>query len=158
MLTKSRGAFSRFEVVIAVATLALLAFIAAPKFASAESQSRITACVEQLQRIERAFEYFNASNGYWPPDTVVGKLPPEMRSLFKDDNPFQGLTPIGGQYDYELFEDTGAICIVIKGSELIEPPTLDDAMALDAELDDGDLRTGNFRLVGDDFAYAFAKK
>lgn len=158
MLTKFRAAYSRFEVIVAFVTLALIAVIAAPKFASAESQSRVAACAEQLHRIERAFEFFHASNGYWPPDTVVGKLPPEMRSLFKDDNPFQGVTPIGGQYDYELMTDSGAICIVIKGSEIIEPPTLEDAMALDAEIDDGDLRTGNFRRVGNDYAYAFAKK
>ena len=158
MYTQWRAAFSRFEVGVAVVTLTIIAIVAMPHFANAESESRITACVDQLNRISHAFEYFNASNGYWPPDTVVGKLPPEMRSQFRRDNPFVGETPIGGQYDYELYEDTGAICIAIKGSEFIEPPTLEDAMALDHAIDDGDLRTGNFRKVGNHYAYAFARK
>ncbi len=153
-----RTAFSRFEIVVAVVMLGVLAIVAVPHYARAESKSRVATCAEQMHRIARAFELFNASNGYWPPDTGVGQFPPEMRSLFKGDNLFAGETPIGGQFDYEHKENDPVLCIYIRGSETIAPPSLGDAMALDAELDDGDLRSGNFRKIGEDFAYAFNRK
>jgi hypothetical protein len=157
MRSHAQLAFTRFEIVVVSVVLAVLGFVFVPYFAEAESSTRISTCADQLDRITQAFDVFHASNGYWPPDTVVGKLPPEMRSVFKGENPFQGETPIGGQFDYELLDDTGVVCIVIRGSGIIEPPALDDAMALDEWMDDGDLRSGNFRKVADGYALAFSR-
>ncbi len=156
--TLDNRAFSRFEIGLCVIVLGTLAVVALPHFVRAESDTRISACANQLERLSQAFSYFQATNGYWPPDTVVGKLPPEMRSMLKSENPFEGETPIGGQYDYENKKDLGAICIVIRGSNFIEPPTIEDAEALDTYIDDGNLRSGNFRAVEGGYAYAFDRK
>lgn len=153
-----RPGYSRFEIVVVALVMGVLGYIFLPHLVRAESDTRISSCADQLQRITQAFDVYRASNGYWPPDTVLGTLPPEMRSSFKGENPFQGETPIGGQYDYELLEDSGVVCIVIRGSNLIDAPEIDDAMALDLLIDDGDLRSGNFRAVPNGYAYAFAKK
>lgn len=155
MATHAQRAFIRFEIVVVSVVLTVLGFVFVPYYAAAESDTRVSTCADQMHRITQGFDVFHASNGYWPPDTVVGKLPPEMRSFFKGENPFLGETPIGGQYDYELLEDSGVVCIVIRGAGIIEPPTIEDAMALDAYMDDGDLRSGNFRAVPGGFALAF---
>jgi len=150
--------FKRIEAGIAIGVLAVCAVIFIPRGANASEQSRIREVGDELRQMGDSFRQFRRNNGYYPPDTVVGKLPPEMRSRFREDNPFQGLTPIGGQYDYEHRADSDILCVYIVGSSMIEPPTLDDAMALDAYIDDGDLRTGNFRAIDGGFAYAFDRK
>lgn len=158
MAPYARTGFSKIEGVLLAGAIGGLALIAMPRFASAGVDTRVEDCAQQITRITRAFEGYRSSNGYWPPDTVVGQAPPEMRSVFKGDNPFRGMTPIGGQFDYDLPEDAGPICIVIRGGGVVEPPSIEDALALDAQIDDGDLMTGNFRAVTGGFAYAFAKK
>ena len=151
----TRPGYSRFEIAVVAIVMGLLGFIFLPHFARAESNTRVSTCADQLQRMAKAFDVYRATKGYWPPDTVVGKLPPEMRSSFKGENPFQGETPIGGQYDYELLQDSGVVCIMIRGSKIVAAPEIDDAMALDLMIDDGDLRSGNFRAVPNGYAFAF---
>ena len=158
MTPNARNGFSILEGALLVGALGALTLIAAPRFASAGTDTRVEDCATQIHRISQAFIGYKSSNGYWPPDTVVGQAPPEMRSAFKSNNPFRGMTPIGGQFDYDLPEDSGPICIVIRGGGIVEPPSVEDALVLDEQIDDGDLTTGNFRAVTGGFAYAFAKK
>jgi len=150
--------FRRIETGIAIGVLAVCAVVFIPRDASASDRSRVRAAGDELRQLADTFRRYRRDNGYYPPDTVVGMRPPEMRSRFSDHNPFQGLTPIGGQYDYEHHDGSPVLSISIVGSEIIAPPTLDDARALDAYIDDGDLRAGNFRAIDGGFTYAFDRK
>lgn len=141
-----------------VVVLGLLAVLVVPRFASAGEDNRAIDTAERLRQIVGAFDRFRASNGYWPPEIDAGRMPPEMRSAFREHNPFAGATPIGGVFDYDNPADGGVLVIAIRASAQHPLPTVADAMALDGLIDDGDLRTGNFRSLGDGYAYAFNRR
>ena len=157
-----RTGFSKLETLLTCGLVGVVAVVVIPRYAGAADTSHVDQAHDELVRLADIIKRHSASNGYYPPDSVVGKLPPELRSrvssAFDGRDPFRGLTPIGGQYDYELPTESGPISINIMGSSIIEPPSAEDAVLLDAMIDDGDLLTGNFRVTRGGFAYAFDRK
>lgn len=151
--------FTLIEMTVVVLTLGILAMIIAPRFATAHTSTKISAVAEDLHKITEAIEYFKAANGYWPPDTAVGKMPPEIQSKLKGDELFEKPTPIGGIYDYENVKSFDTIRIRIRSTLTTEPPSIVDAQLLDAYIDDGVLTTGTFRsTVGGGYVYIFIKR
>jgi type II secretory pathway pseudopilin PulG len=157
-MTKTTRAFAMMEIGIVVAIVGLLAFLVVPRFASAGEDERVKQAAVDLGEIAKGFNIFRRSNGYWPPETNPGQMPPEMRSAFPGGNPFAGACPIGGVYDYDNAKDESAVIIAIKNAPGSPAPSMSEAQQLDALIDDGDLRTGNFRAVDGGYAYAFSRK
>lgn len=157
-MNRALHAFTFVEAAVVVVIVGLLAVIVVPRFAGAGEDNRAFKAAEDLQQIAGSFDRFRASNGYWPPEIGPGQMPPEMRSAFRDFNPFAQPTPIGGLYDYDNAKDEGAVIIAIKTASGTAAPNVDDARAIDALLDDGNLRTGNFRAMSDGYAFAFNRK
>ena len=153
-----RNAFTVIEVVVVITVIAVLAVMFIPRLAEAEEDTRVVAAAEDISGMVAAFEYYKTANGYWPPDTEAGEMPPEMRSSFKNSNPFDGGTPIGGVYNYDNHKDSPMLCITISGTEAYPAPTLVDALMLDSYMDDGNLMSGNFRSTEDGYSYAFHSK
>ena len=155
----TKKAFTMVEMAVVVTMIGILAVLVVPRLASAEEDSRIAAAAEDLQRISQAFEYYRSNHGYWPPDTAVGRMPPEMRPVFKNGDPFEKLCPIGGVYDYENVRSQKHISIRIRSTMQVQAPQMVDAQALDEYLDDGVLNTGKFRSTsGGGYTYSFAKR
>lgn len=151
-------AYTVVEVVVVVTVLAVLAAMFIPRIAGAQEDTRVVATARDLGIIARAFEYYKANNGYWPVDSEPGRMPPEMRGLFKQTNPFDAHAPLGGVYNYEYSKSSPAVIIAITGTEAHPAPTLEDALALDVHMDDGNLLTGNFRSGNKGYEYAFSRK
>ncbi len=158
MIIHTRSAFTVIEVVVVITIIAVLAAMFVPRLASAESDTRILATADDLQKMAKVFDYFKSSNGYWPPDTEAGVMPAEMRSAFKSGNPFMRSTPIGGVYNYENLKDSTTIFIAIHATDSVPLPDVIDAQLLDEHIDDGSLATGNFRKTKTGYAFAFNRK
>lgn len=148
----------RYETWLFGALLLIGAVVLMPRGASASVPQGARDAAGELRTIAQTLERFRASRGYFPPDSVVGRMPPETRAFFAGEDPFAGLTPVGGQYDYQCPQGAGPVCIAIVGSSFIEPPGVEDAMALDEIIDDGDLHRGNFRVTDGGYAYAFGRR
>jgi prepilin-type N-terminal cleavage/methylation domain-containing protein len=150
-----RGGFTLFEVMIVVVMLGILAALFIPRFAVAHSDTKVVATGEDLLGIVRAVEIFNTNNGYWPVDTPAGKMPYEIKSQYKGENPFETPSPIGGIFDYDniMTTNTKAIRVSIRSSFTEDPPSTVDAQALDAYLDDGVLNTGKFQSSVEGYSY-----
>jgi len=157
-MSRMSPAFTMTEIAVVSAVVGALAVFFVPRFAGAGEDTRHADTAIQLQQIAGAFDRFRMSNGYWPPEIDAGRMPPEMRSAFREHNPFAGATPIGGVFDYDNLPEQPALVIAIRASAAHPLPSVADALALDAQLDDGDLRTGNFRALGDGYGYAFNRK
>jgi prepilin-type N-terminal cleavage/methylation domain-containing protein len=154
-----RNGFTFVELSVVVVVIGILAVIVAPKFASARTDARITAVAEDIQGIVRAVDYHKANNGYWPADTSVGVMPPEIVTHFKGGNPFQTPTAIGGVFEYDNVPKEGVLRISIRSTRTTPAPEIIDALALDAYIDDGVLNTGNFRSTsGGGYTYIFNRK
>ena len=145
MMGRMPKGFTLLELAVVVLTIGILAMIIAPRFANAQSSSKITATAEDIKKITEAIEYFKASNGFWPLDTKVGIIPSEVLHTLKDEELFKRPTPIGGIYDYENNKNYKTVNLRIRGTNATPPPTLIDAQRLDEYLDDGVLNTGKFR-------------
>jgi len=144
-MKRDQSGFTLFELGVVVVTIGILAAIIAPRFASAKSVTKITTAAQDIQRIVDAIMLYHANSGYWPPDTATGKIPPEIRRQFKGDDPFVKPTPIGGIFDYDNLKASDTIGITIRETMTTRAPTIADAQALDAYLDDGILNKGDFR-------------
>jgi len=133
-------------VVVIIGFLASMAVIA---YARITRHVKMTALVNDLRGYSTAFITYNLQNGRWPSDTGTQVIPPEMTGTLPVA--FTMPTPIGGVYEWDF--DTSANGFYTKAAITISSTSAsqmtDDADLLamiDAEMDDGDLTTGNIRL------------
>jgi type II secretory pathway pseudopilin PulG len=142
------------ELVVVITVIGILAAMVVPKFATARSDSEITATSEDLQAIANALAMYMAKNGSFPRDVNRMQVVRELSPYFKSDNPFAKPTPIGGVYDYEGPPNWNPAQISIRknGSNVY---TDAEALKLDEYMDNGDLKTGKIRAHGDRLAYYF---
>ncbi len=151
----TRNGFTLIEVVIVVATIGILTAIVVPKFAGAHTDASVTAAGEDILAMTQALENHNTHNGYWPAETTIGNTPPEIATSFKGSSPFEKPCPIGSAYDYEykIIGGEKFVSIAIKSTAALPGPSIVDAQALDAYIDDGVLNTGRFRSTASGYAY-----
>ena len=158
-MRRNDSGFTLIEMMVVVVTIGILSAVIAPRFAAAKNQTSIAAAGEDLQGLARALTMYKASHGYWPADTPIGQLPPEIKAQFEDKNPFDQPTPINGIYDYENIRDSETIYIALKSTLATEAPSIVDAQALDEYIDDGVLNSGRFRsTVGGGYIYMFSDR
>lgn len=156
-MKSKRGAFTLFELMIVIVTIGILAAMVVPRFASAQSDTKVTAAGEDILGMAKAVEVFNANNGYWPEDVDAGQMPPEIRSQFKKENPFEKICPIGGVYDYSKVTAGGKtiVSITVGSAFYGSGPSIVDAQSLDTYLDDGVLNKGKFQSTSAGYTYIF---
>ena len=89
-----------------------------------------------------------------PPDTIPGVVPPGMSSMLAEVN-WTAPTPVGGHYRLVNLAAQesggaapGAVMIALTAFPLSPPMTLSraDLIAIDRQIDDGNIATGNFRV------------
>ena len=151
-----RNGFTLIELIVVFAMIGILAAIVVTSFADAHTEATIAATGEDILAISKALEHHNTNYGYWPAETTVGSLPPEIKAQFKGEDPFAKACPIGSVYDYDhqvAGDGRRIISISIKSSLNMPAPTIVDALELDAYLDDGVLNSGRFRSVLHGYSY-----
>jgi prepilin-type N-terminal cleavage/methylation domain-containing protein len=147
------SAFSLLEIMIAVMVIGLFISIAIPAFARVRENSVNAAAASTLLVFDDVFQNYARTNGSWPVDAPVGTLPPALQGRI---NRVQWETPApgGGEWDWEHDEGSGRAGIALHGSLL----ALDELVAIDALIDDGNLAKGRFQRMPDGRAmWLFAK-
>lgn len=146
--------FTLIEVVIVTIIIGVLAAMVVPRFASAQTDTRVASTNEDIKALIASLENFYSEKGYWPSDVEPGTMPPELASYYvKGANPFHKKCPINGYYSYSNDAITKVITINIIPGSNTPAITVLDAQALDAVLDDGVLNTGRFRATISGYAY-----
>lgn len=148
--------FTLVEIMIVVSIIGLVAVMALPAFARARRKSMETAFVEDLRILSDGIELWAQNNGGLPVDGPTGGLPVGMA-----DDDFKGVpwtkpTPMGGRWDYDSRNAACGNCGA--AITVITPTNPNDPMwkEIDAMVDDGNLNTGNFRIImGDRYSYVF---
>ena len=155
----SRIGFTLLEIVIVIVVIGILASMVIPRFANAQSDVRVASAGEDILGMVKALETYNANNGYWPAETAVGVVPPEITANFKGGNPFAKPCPIGSVYDYNnsVTSSGRTVSISLQPSSASPAPTITDALALDSFLDDGVLNSGRFQTSGNGYAYRISQ-
>ncbi|QYY37472.1 prepilin-type N-terminal cleavage/methylation domain-containing protein [Ruficoccus sp. ZRK36] len=144
---RKRPGFTLVEIMVVVIIVGLLAAIAVPNIRNARIRSQNSFIMNGFRQFKSAFTIYNMEHGTWPSDVNEGILPDEMEGYLKSYD-FEAELPVGGQWDWEQ-----GVFDIIAGISLRDANVSDEQMTIiDQALDDGDIESGNFRVV-DDGAY-----
>ncbi|MDX2148387.1 MAG: prepilin-type N-terminal cleavage/methylation domain-containing protein [Planctomycetota bacterium] len=146
-----RRAFTLVEILIVVVILGVIAAIVVPSFAQAVEQAENTAFIAELKTMGAAAERFYAQTGTFLEDASTGVLPAGF-GAYIDASRYVQPTPLGGRWDTEQdsFGITSAIGVHFNSGAR---PASGVMASIDAQFDDGDLNTGQFRRIGADRFY-----
>lgn len=147
---RDERALTLVEMMVVVLIVGMLASLSMPAIKRATQSARTSAIVNDLRVFYSAFGNHAQQAGSYPPETAVGVMPPLMVDQLKTSS-WQRKTPIGGLYNWDNNRNHGgtryraAIAISRSGTNRV---TADNAqlLSIDRKIDDGNLRTGNFRL------------
>ena len=132
--------FSMIELIVAVATLSMLALIGMPQFKEYRTKAKIARAAEEMKGFSSGFVAYTIQNENYPPDSHIA-LPPGMSEYISPDAWAQ-TTPLGGTYNWEGPDNYAYAGISIF--QRTEP--LSSIITLDKMIDDGNLITGRFRI------------
>jgi type II secretory pathway pseudopilin PulG len=157
-LRQLRG-FTLFEVGLALLCLMLLGYIAAAEIRKLQHRAQRDHFITELRSLASIFETYRAQKGEWPAATNAEiRVPRGMESVLAGTRWLAG-PPFGGSYDWvpparskpddddavEKPRPSGMIAITAFSPNPPLPLTFADLHAIDAKLDDGNLRTGHFK-------------
>jgi type II secretory pathway pseudopilin PulG len=137
-------------VAIAVFVAGLSVAITVPVFRKSQRDAVAEVVVADLREFARAFQTRFRQNGAWPaPATAAGQIPAGMESSL--DRTWSARTPIGGRYLWapDSLQRDQRYPATIAIQPLAREPVSNDRRLLeeiDRQIDDGDLRTGDFQL------------
>jgi prepilin-type N-terminal cleavage/methylation domain-containing protein len=142
-------AFTLVEIMIVVVIIGLLAAMAIPAFARVQQSSRNARFISDLRTFAQAFETYAMKNGQWPPNAGSGVVPAGMSGEFKDAAWTTTKNSIGGRWNWDR-NNFGGIAVISVANA-----TASDAQMqrVDAQIDDGDLGTGQFQKNGGRFVF-----
>jgi type II secretory pathway pseudopilin PulG len=167
-LSRRTAGFTLFAALLALLALALAAYIALAEIGKLRHRAKRTAFVAELRTLAAVFESYRERTGDWPAATTPElRIPRGLEAALADTRWLAG-SPLGGSYDWvppakPKLEDKVAATepaaeapppppappamIAVSAFSNSPPLVLDerDLLAIDAELDDGNLVTGRFR-------------
>jgi prepilin-type N-terminal cleavage/methylation domain-containing protein len=154
-------AFTLVEIMVVVVIIGLLAAAALPAYRIITLRSRAASVVNDLRTFSTVFISYSIQNGRYPDNGDPQTVPPQVAGQLPGN--FIQRTPIGGVYKWNF--DLPAAGITAKAAIIIQAdsnnPILDDLdqmEAVDKQIDDGDLSTGNFQLgSGNSLVYIIEK-
>jgi type IV pilus assembly protein PilA len=134
--------FTLVEIMVVVVIIGLLASIAIPAFQRLQRASQNSRFISDLRTFAQAFEIRVAETGTWPANVGSGVVPAGMTGSFNTGN-WQARTVLGGRWNWDRNMSGVAAGISVTGFTVPDSQLMD----IDAQIDDGDLDTGQFRKV-----------
>jgi len=137
------------EIMVVVVIIGLLAAAALPAYRLITLRSKAASVVNDLRTFSTVFIAYSLQNGRYPDDGDPKIVPPQVTGQLPGN--FSQRTPIGGVYKWNF--DVPADGVPAKAAIIIQSesgnPLLDDLdqlEAIDKQMDDGNLATGNIQL------------
>ena len=134
---------------VVVVIIGLLAAAALPAYRLITLRSKAASVVNDLRTFSTVFIAYSLQNGRYPDDGDPKIVPPQVTGQLPGN--FSQRTPIGGVYKWNF--DVPADGVPAKAAIIIQSesgnPLLDDLdqlEAIDKQMDDGNLTTGNIQL------------
>lgn len=146
-----RRGFTLLELAVVLAILSVVLALAVPAAGLLLSRARTRALENDLRVFATAFQNYAVQRGDWPAgDGTPGAVPEGMEDELRESN-WQRRSPIGGHYAWETdsLQQGARYRAVIVVASTPDSPVMDhrdQLVAIDRELDDGNLAAGNFFL------------
>jgi prepilin-type N-terminal cleavage/methylation domain-containing protein len=132
--------FTLVEMMIVVATIALLSAIVIPGFMRTRENAQNSCYASDIRVATTAFIQYSIDFGHYPPDSYPGEMPSGMDEYLKKVA-WTKRDVLGGQWDW----DYGQFGIKAGVSTYQPTAALAHLQRYDAMMDDGNLNTGQFR-------------
>ena len=127
---------------IVVVIIGMLAAIAIPAFKTVRIRAQNARVINDFRIFKDAFNTCAMELRQWPDDANPGILPVEMKGYILEAK-FEEQPPVGGVWDW----DNGVLGIK-AGLSLHDVKADEDQMQkIDAQIDDGNLNSGQFRAM-----------
>lgn len=157
MRSSRRAAFTLVEIMIVVAIISLLTAIGIPAFLQYRKDSQDSLYVNEMRLICDAFRSFNIKNNAYPNNGGYG-VPPwnsAVTNYIPDID--WSITPIGGYWDWDYYAGNPATSTPGYARLSMRYPerTRAEMLAIDRQIDDGNLMTGKYRMVFNNVEYSF---
>jgi type II secretory pathway pseudopilin PulG len=127
------------EIMIVVVIIGMLAAMALPGIGQAKRKTQNARFINDLRIAVAAYQSYNTERGGWPPDGIA-EMGPEI-GPYLDISKYTGQTLIGGNWDWDNDQ------FGFKAGLSLEYPSvgMDQMLAIDRMIDDGNGTTGIFR-------------
>jgi|GEM_PF-5133683 len=140
------SAFSIIELMVVVTTIGIVALLGVPGISKAAQRTAAVATGNDIRVFSEAIEFYATSAGGYPETMTYTKMPSEVSSylpaLWRD-----------GTYSWFYVHDTQFTYLYVYGLQF----TTEQAVTLDATIDDGNIATGDVRIAinGTGLVYLF---
>ncbi len=152
MWPKNKGSgFTLLEILAVVIITGILISLAIPGANKLILTTRNNIIVNDLKVFAGAFHQYAGENGAWPDDQGSNDaFPPNMEGYLME-TAWTRKTPIGGNYNWDKNSNHGgtvfeAVISITDSNESEIIVTMDQLGLIDAQIDDGNLNSGLFRL------------
>lgn len=137
---RPKAAFTLVEIMIVVVIIGLLAALAIPAMQRAQHAAKTSRFISDLRTFVQSFEQYALENGNWPPNVGSGAVPANMTTALHI-SVWTSRNTVGGRWNWDRnYAGFSAAVSTVDGN------LTDEEMAdIDAQIDDGDLSTGNFQ-------------
>ena len=136
------SAFSLIEMLVVIAVIGIIASIALPSVSRINDSATATAVAGNMKNFATAFRAYEKLEGDWPPDNIVGVMPPGVgMEEYLSEARFEATTSVGGNYNWEGPENHSYAGVSIQGAT----GHVEILTQVDEILDDGNLNSGYFR-------------
>lgn len=143
VMKNKREGFTLVEIMIVIVIIGLLATMALPAFKKVRERSQNVTFAKSLTAFRDAMDVFMLDTGELPGDGGSGNLHASMQEYIKSSDFEVDKTVIGGVWDIELNKSG-----VISAVGVHNPSVSNDQLAqIDSLLDDGDIASGNMRII-----------
>jgi len=149
LLSRRSRAFTLVEIMVVVVIIGLLAAASLPAYRLITLRSRAASVVNDFRTFSTVFIAYSIQNGRYPDDGDPQVVPPQVAGQLPGN--FSQRSPIGGVYKWNF--DIPADGVPAKAAIILQAaagnPLLDDVEqleAIDKQMDDGNLTTGNIQL------------
>ena len=146
---KSRAGFTILEITIVAAVIGMLGIMALPSFMKSRRNARIQVMLNEFRIVHDALNMYAMDNNGFP-SKFLTFIPHPVSDYLKNARWTQP-TALGGHWMFAAGWDTNLLIIDdfnagSSGDNPLAPSA--DWLAIDEQIDDGDLSTGMFRMVG----------
>jgi len=153
-------AFTLIEFIAVIIVLAILGAVAVPRYFDYSIRARASAMAASLRIMKSGLLAYRRDTSTWPPDVTPGIAPVGV-DRYMEPQFWQGPTPVGVRWDYELWTTpqwgwlTPVVGISIRNGHggTLTSDAADVMQIVDQIIDDGNLATGNLRLVNYGYFY-----
>lgn len=146
---KRRHGFTLTEIMVVIAIVGVVTAMSVLSFVKMRHDASVARFVSTARLLRGAFQEYATINRGYPGNTATGVLPVGMASYLPSGFDFTADTPLGGKWRWRV--PGYNVCqfgLSIRGIYGSSPLANDEFFAqVDAQLDDGDLTTGQFRKV-----------